>query len=213
MSESTVPPFYRGGYFLKQEILERKAKLFSLISRAPILFAGVGIGKDLSLLPSWVSEQHVEVFGCDIEPCPESEEAAREAGLNYRFVQVDIQELNRRVRPGSIGTFVCSFTTCSITDPVLAYQQMLDALYEGGELFYMEHTRGEGRVLQWIQQAMQGMWQSGTRQHTGDAGCNLLYEPGPVIEAAGFSIQMREHFTVPSLMPAGYVECGTAIKS
>lgn len=111
-----------------------KAALFSRIE-GRTLFAAVGTGLDIALLPPGR-----EITGVDISPAMLARARPRAAAYPGRL---DLVEADLTALPFADGSFdtaltVCTF--CSVPDPVVGLRELFRVVRPGGRLLMFEHT-------------------------------------------------------------------------
>lgn len=111
-----------------------KAALFSRIE-GRTLFAAVGTGLDIALLPPGR-----EITGVDISPAMLAHARPRAATYPGRL---DLVEADLTALPFADGSFdtaltVCTF--CSVPDPVVGLRELFRVVRTGGRLLMFEHT-------------------------------------------------------------------------
>jgi ubiquinone/menaquinone biosynthesis C-methylase UbiE len=165
-----------------------------------VLEVGFGSGHNLPHYPPGVER----VVGVD--PSGESARLARRriarAPFPVELVPLAGEQLD--AADGSFDSVVCTFTLCTIGDPLAALGQMRRVLAPGGCLFFVEHGRSdEPRVQRW-QDRLNGAqrWLFG--------GCNLNRPMDQLITEAGFELVSLERYYAPGPRPWGYLYRGVA---
>ena len=92
------------------------------------------------------------------------------------------------VDDGSFESVVCTYTLCTIPDPVAALREMRRALVPGGKLFFSEHGRSpDAGVLRW-QTRLQPWWSKLA------GGCQLDRDIPALLVQAGFSPEVQSRY-------------------
>ena len=101
-----------------------------------------------------------------------------QAGLEIELIGLSAERIP--VEDASFDTVVCTYTLCSIPDPMAALKEMRRAMKPGGKLLFAEHGKSpDANVLKW-QTRLQPYW----RQVAG--GCMLDRDIPALLEEAGF---------------------------
>ena len=97
--------------------------------------------------------------------------------------------------PGSFDAAVCSLVLCSVPDQSAALDDLRRGLRAGGQLRFLEHVRGGGRVKPRLQRAFDrsGIWPGMA------GGCHCGRDTETALRASGFEI---EHVRTIDLGPS-----------
>jgi SAM-dependent methyltransferase len=125
-----------------------------------------------------------------IDPSGESAKLARKRIARAPF-PVELLPLSGEQLPAPDGSFdsvVCTFTLCTIPDPLAALRQMRRVLAPGGRFFFVEHGRSDEPKVQRWQDRLNGAqrWLFG--------GCNLNRPMDQLITEAGFELDSLERY-------------------
>lgn len=182
-------------------IMKQRTKVVPLAT-GKVLELGIGGGMNLSFYnPSAVES----VFGVD--PSEElrrrAEQAERPAGL-----KVEVREGTAEALPfddRSFDTIVCTYTLCSVHDPIASLQEARRVLKPGGRLLFCEHGLAPDlRVAKW-QERIEPVW----KRIAG--GCHLTRPVALNLERAGFKLDRLDSMYLPGTPRfAGWNEWGTA---
>ncbi|HKC49598.1 MAG TPA: class I SAM-dependent methyltransferase [Myxococcota bacterium] len=174
-----------------------------LIPRAQGVTLELGIGSGLNL--PFYSSRVTRLYGVD--PSAELHAMARKrAEAASRPLELFLQSAEDRLplQDRSVDSVVCSWSLCSIPDPVRALREARRVLRPSGELLFVEHGRAPaGRVRVW-QDRLNPLW----RRFTG--GCNMNRPTDELIRAAGFEIAELEQAFLPGPKLLAYTYRGRA---
>jgi ubiquinone/menaquinone biosynthesis C-methylase UbiE len=145
---------------------------------------GFGSGLNLPHLPPSV----IRLYAVD-----PSVGAARLAADRFRAskVPVELAGPDGQALPfsdASMDAALSTWTLCTITDPVLALQEVRRVLRPGAKLHFVEHGEAPDEPVR--------RWQSRLNriQNTVACGCNLNRDIPSLIEAAGFRIERLDQY-------------------
>jgi ubiquinone/menaquinone biosynthesis C-methylase UbiE len=106
-----------------------------------------------------------------------------QAGIDVELIGLSAERIP--VEDASFDTVVCTYTLCTIPDPIAALKEMRRAMKPGGKLLFSEHGKSpDANVLKW-QTRLQPYW----RQVAG--GCMLDRDIPDLLEEAGFQSDVR----------------------
>lgn len=107
----------------------------------------------------------------------------------------------------SYDSALCTFTLCTVPDPLLALAEVRRLVRPGGTFHFLEHGRAEDpRVVTW-QRRLEPV------QRRVAGGCHLTRDAGALVEQAGLTLRRLETGTLhgfggPAALAYGYL--GTA---
>jgi ubiquinone/menaquinone biosynthesis C-methylase UbiE len=105
------------------------------------------------------------------------------AGLDVKLIGLSAERIP--VEDASFDSVVCTYTLCTIPDPLMALKEMRRALKPGGKLLFSEHGKSpDAHVLKW-QTRLQPYW----RQVAG--GCMLDRDIPALLADAGFNLNVQ----------------------
>lgn len=151
-----------------------------------VLEIGFGTGMNLPHLPPSVRR----VFA--VEPIPRCWELAAPR-VSASAVPVEYLASDARIVPladRSVDAVLCTWSLCSIDDPVLAVAEIARVLRPGGELHFVEHGGAdEPRVRRW-QRGCDPLWSRLS------CGCHLDRDIPSILETGGLHIsELAQYYT------------------
>jgi ubiquinone/menaquinone biosynthesis C-methylase UbiE len=166
-----------------------------------IVEIGFGTGHNLPFVPPQVTRIRA------VEPSQRSVDLARER-ISASSIPVEVVGLDGQRLPladDSADAVLCTWSLCTIPDPVAAVTEMRRVLRPGGALHFVEHGRAPDRRVRAWQDRLNGI-----QQKLG-GGCNLNRDIPALIEAGGFDIGQLDTFYSPGEpKPFGYLYEGRA---
>lgn len=125
-----------------------------------------------------------------------------QTGLPVELIGLQAEKLP--IGDHSFDTVVCTYTLCTIPDPVAALQEMRRVLKPGGRLIFCEHGRApEDSVRRW-QDRLQPLWGRIA------GGCHLGRDIPALLRAGGFESPDMQRGYVPGPRPMTYNYWGQA---
>lgn len=146
--------------------------------KGEVLEIGFGTGHNLPYLPADVSTLlAVEPSGVGIRLAQQRMDASpvevRVVGLDGERIPLD---------DDSVDAVLCTWSLCTIPDPVAAVGEAKRVLRPGGRFHFVEHGRAlDARARRWQDRL------NGVQQRVG-GGCSLNRDIAGIIEAGGLSI-------------------------
>lgn len=182
-------------------IMRQRARLVPQ-ARGEVLELGVGGGLNLAF---YDPEKVRRVTG--IDPSPELREIARSAPRDPTL-EVVLEAGTAEALPfanHSFDSIVCTFTLCSVSDPVRALQEARRVLKPDGRLYFCEHGLSpEAGVARW-QRRLDPLWSRLA------GGCHLNRPVGETLSKSGFGLDTIEKAYLPKTPKiAGWNEWGAA---
>ncbi|MCW2570969.1 MAG: hypothetical protein JWO88_1027 [Frankiales bacterium] len=163
---------------------------------------GFGTGHNLPFLPSAVrSLRAVEPAGLGV----------RLAGdrIASTTVPVQVVGLDGQALPlddASADAVLCTWSLCTIPDPVAAVQEMRRVLRPGGRLHFVEHGRAEDPGVRRWQDRLNGI------QQRVAGGCHLNRDIPAIVQAGGLAVtELSTYYGKGEPKPYGFLYEGRAV--
>jgi ubiquinone/menaquinone biosynthesis C-methylase UbiE len=146
--------------------------------KGDVVEIGFGTGHNLPFLLGDVTRlRAVEPSGVGVRLASKRIE---QAPVEVEIVGLDGQQLP--LQDGSADAVLCTWSLCTIPDPVSAVQEARRVLRPDGEFHFVEHGRApDERVRRWQNRL------NGIRQRVG-GGCNLNRDIPAILDAGGLAI-------------------------
>ena len=163
---------------------------------------GFGTGHNLPYLPAAVrSLRAVEPAGLGVR-LAQARMAA--AGVPVQVVGLDGQDLP--IEDASADAVLCTWSLCTIPDPVAAVREMRRVLRPGGSLHFVEHGRSPDEGVRRWQDRLNGI------QQRVAGGCHLNRDIPTIVQAGGMSItSLDTYYGKGEPKPYGYLYEGRAV--
>lgn len=162
---------------------------------------GFGTGHNLPYMPPDVTRLEA------VEPSVHSVRLARKR-IEAAPFPVDVVGLDGQRLPmndGYADHVLCTWSLCTIPDPVAAVREMRRVLRAGGSLRFVEHGRSPHAGVRKWQDRLNGI------QQRMAGGCNLNRDIPAIITAGGFEIaDLDTYYAEREPKPIGYLYEGVA---
>ena len=154
-------------------------------ARGRVLEIGLGTGRNI---PYYDPRRVSQIVGVDPAlrmPHLADRRIAR-SGLNVELIGLSAEKLP--AADASFDTVVCTYTLCTIPDPVAALAEMKRVLVPGGRVLFSEHGGApDPNVARW-QARIQPIWKPLA------GGCHLDRDIPTLLKEAGFRTQMQSGY-------------------
>lgn len=173
-----------------------------LVPRAQgrVLEIGVGTGRNL---PHYGAGRVSCVCGVDPGLHPKAVRRAQAQGIELEALPLSAERIP--VEDHSFDCVVCTFSLCTIPDPVAALAEMRRALKPGGQLLFAEHGAAPDPGLRRWQDRITPYW-----KRIG-GGCHLNRPIATLVERGGFRIEEGWQGFVRAPRLLGYFYTGVAV--
>ena len=166
-------------------LFARQRHLLIPQAQGRVLEVGLGTGRNL---PYYDPTRVRQVVGVDpaLHMHSLAAQRAKASGLNVSLMGLSAEKLP--APDASFDTVVCTYTLCSIPDPVAALREMRRVLTPGGKLLFSEHGRSpEASVARW-QTRLQPYWMPLA------GGCHLDRDMPALLAQAGFASDVQRGY-------------------
>lgn len=165
---------------------------------------GFGTGLNLRHYPPSIAK----ITTADVNPAMGRRAQRR---IEKSGIEVDCRTLDAESLPfddASFDSVVCTWTLCSIKEPMKALGELRRILRPRGKFFFVEHGLADDPKIQRIQNRLTPWW-----KHIGD-GCHLNRNAREMIQDARFSFEKLDTYYMEKAPKfAGYMYQGVATKS
>jgi len=172
-------------------------------AQGQVLEVGMGTGRNI---PFYDRSRVQRIVGVDpaLQMHPLARKRIQAAGLDVSLVGLSAEQLP--LDDASFDTVVCTYTLCSIPQPLQALAEMRRVLRPGGKLLFAEHGLAPDESVRRWQRRLQPLWGAVA------GGCNLSADIPGLLQSAGFDGQVAAGY-VPGPQFVGYHYWGEATAS
>lgn len=186
-------------------IARQRAKIVPQASGV-VLEIGFGSGRNLGYYSSNAVERLIAT-----EPEPGIRALGAKAAQSASFaveLRDDPAERLASMTDHSVDTVVCTFTLCTVHNPLAALKEARRVLKPGGRFLFCEHGLAPDAEVARRQKAIEPIW----RVIAG--GCHLTRDPAVLLKEAGFNTTQAETMYLPGTPRfAGFNSWGIAISA
>lgn len=171
-------------------------------ARGRVLEIGVGTGLNLPFYETSKIE-YLSALDPSAQMHPKAERRRVAVGIPMDLLTLSAEEIP--MPDQSFDTVVCTYTLCTIPDPLKALREMRRVLKPDGRLLYCEHGAApDAGVLRW-QNRLNSVW-----GHIA-GGCNLNRDMPALLQAGGFKILELEKMYLSGPRVLTYNYWGVAV--
>ncbi|HSX70791.1 MAG TPA: class I SAM-dependent methyltransferase [Pseudomonas sp.] len=182
------------------QVMKTRAQIIPM-AEGRVLEIGIGTGLNLSF---YDREKVSAIVGVD--PAAQMQSLARQRAANIGIpVEMIALELGQiQTADASFDSIVCTFTLCTIPDPLAALQEMRRVLKPGGKLLFSEHGRAPDAGVRAWQDRITPLWKPLA------GGCHLNRDIPALLGAGGFHIREVQSSYLQGPRPMTWVWRGWA---
>lgn len=165
-----------------------------------IVEIGFGSGRNVELYPPELQK----VFA--VEPSEKASTMAKEriSGSNVQIERVGLVGEDLPLSDNSCDGALCTFTLCTVSDPVKVLSEIRRVLKPGASFHFLEHgISPDASVAKW-QHRLNGFEQKIA------GGCNLTRDPLALLRDAGCEVEVIRQRYAKGPKPWSYFTVGTA---
>ena len=163
----------------------------------------IGIGSGLNL--AFYDPSKVEVI-IGVDPSADMQQLAKQraAAISIPVEMIALELGQIQAADASFDSIVCTFTLCTIADPLDALREMRRVLKPGGRLLFCEHGLAPERpVVRW-QNRLTPLWKPLA------GGCHLNRDIRALLIAGGFQVGELNNHYLKGPKPMTYIYQGWA---
>ena len=154
-------------------------------ARGRVLEIGMGTGRNL---PFYDRSKLTQLVGVDpaLQMHRLAQRRSQKAGIDVELVGLSAERLP--LPDDSFDTVVCTYTLCSIPDPLAALREVRRVLKPGGQFLFCEHGRAPDASLAQWQQRIEPLWKPLA------GGCHLTRDVPLLLQEAGLNAQVQQGY-------------------
>lgn len=161
------------------QVMKTRAQIVPQAS-GRVLEIGIGTGLNLGF---YDADKVSTIVGVD--PAAQMQGLARQRaaaiGIPVEMIALELGQI--QAADASFDSIVCTFTLCTIPDPLAALQEMRRVLKPGGQFLFGEHGRAPDLKVRVWQDRLTPLW----RPLAG--GCHLNRDIPALLKAGGFRLR------------------------
>lgn len=170
------------------------------LAKGKVLEIGIGSGINLPLYTSAITS----ITGVDPSAAIQDLAKPRISAMKVPVEMIPLELGAIGAADGSFDDIVCTFTLCTIPDPVAALKEIRRVLKPGGRLLFAEHGKSPDAGVYGWQRRLTPYWGKFV------GGCHLDRDIPKLIEEGGFTLREVQKGYVEMPKVAGYVYSGWA---
>lgn len=183
-------------------MVSRQRELVVPLALGRVLEVGIGTGLNMR---HYDKSRVTQIVGLDpaLQLHPLARERIAEAGLAVELIGLSAEKIP--LPDASFDSIVCTYTLCSIPDPLAALREMRRVLAPAGRLLFCEHGRAPEASVQRWQERLQPLWGPLA------GGCHLGRDIPALLQAAGFRLPDLHTRYLPGPRPFTFHYWGAAL--
>jgi len=166
-----------------------------------VLEIGIGSGQNL---PHYNPDKVSKIIGVDPDDHIWKRSAKRREVCPIEIERIGLSGEEIPLENKTADTVVCTYTLCTIPDPVKALHEMRRILKPGGKILFSEHGKApDEKVLRW-QNRIDPIWKKIA------GGCHTGRDIPAVFREAGLKFDSLDEMYIPGPKPLAYNYWGAA---
>ncbi|MFM7025087.1 MAG: class I SAM-dependent methyltransferase [Limnohabitans sp.] len=155
------------------------------LAQGRVLEIGIGTGRNL---PFYDRARLLQLVGVDpaLQMHRLAQRRSAKAGIDVELVGLSAERLP--LPDDSFDTVVCTYTLCSIPDPLAALHEVRRVLKPGGQFLFCEHGRAPDASLARWQQRIEPLWKPLA------GGCHLTRDVPALLRDAGLNASVEQGY-------------------
>lgn len=166
-----------------------------------ILEIGIGSGLNLPFYNK-ISVKHLTAIDPSVEIWNKNSIDIDNLPFDFEFIKAFAEDIP--LDNNSFDTIIFTYTLCSISDTVKAFDEIKRVLKKNGQLIFCEHGKAPDKSVQKWQNIINPIW-----KNLG-GGCTLNRDIPLIIENNGLIINKMDTMYIPGWKPASFNYWGTA---
>lgn len=172
------------------------------LASGTVLEIGIGTGRNLQY---YRSEQLDRLYGLDPSLAWHPLARKRLAMLDLAIDNLALSAEEIPLENASVDTVVCTYTLCTIPDPLKALAEFRRVLKPGGRLLFSEHGLAPDPNVQRWQRRLEPWWKPLA------GGCHLTRDVPELLHCSGFRIEEMDRRYLKGPRPMTFNSRGVAI--
>ncbi len=166
-----------------------------------VLEIGIGSGQNL---PHYNADKVSKIVGVDPDKNIWKRSADRRAACPIDIERIGLSGEEIPLDSKTADTVVCTYTLCTIPDPVKALREMRRILKPGGKILFSEHGMApDAKVAKW-QCRIDPIWKKIA------GGCHTGRDIPELFRQAGLTFKQLDEMYIPGPRPLSYNYWGSA---
>ncbi|WP_220811881.1 class I SAM-dependent methyltransferase [Pseudomonas paralcaligenes] len=182
------------------QVMKTRSQVVPL-AEGRVLEIGIGTGLNLGF---YDAEKVSAIVGVDpaAQMQPLARQRAEGIGIPLEMVALELGQI--QAAEASFDSIVCTFTLCTIPDPLAALKEMRRVLKPGGKFLFSEHGRAPDAGVRLWQDRITPLWKPLA------GGCHLNRDIPALLAAGGFRIREVQSSYLQGPRPMTWVWRGWA---
>jgi len=174
-----------------------------VVPKAEGVVLEIGIGSGLNL-PYYNPDKVTKIIGVDPDDHIWKRGKKRREECSIEIERIGLSGEDIPLEDNLVDCVVCTYTLCTIPDPVKALHEMRRILKPGGQILFTEHGKAPDQDVYAKQLKMDGWWGKIA------GGCHTSRDIPDLFHQAGLKLERLEEMYVPGPKTLGYNYWGSA---